>query len=532
MIQPVYEPQIVTEPELDSDDLILARLKHYTDDEQTDKVYALRLVAANKLEIGPRGISTSFKGDGQSKYPEVNVKEWEEGRHNPVGVNTQVQVKALTFNAPIIEIDGIAPLAKKIRQAYILKEWEEQDISQTAQLMLEDGIISGEGTVFCEEYEDYCSLEWADALDVIWDNAFKEPHKRRFVFRRKHLPLIVALSHYPEIRSWFPGIELKGNELERDTPILCYFSKTTKAVIFKNKVVRSEPNTEIPAISLQFYREPSVKNPTGLVEKQMGMLRLFYKLQRALRDSALNTPAVGLATGPIEEAGLDRVEEGKEGVILRSPDASASFGWMQGGKLNPEYANLMNQLQQYLNEASGVQDFMKGRTDTQVNFASQLSMIASQSGIQGKYAQEQFEKAVIAMLKLFLRTAERAEKRDMTLNIDGHELEFSEDDAPIGPVLGDDGRMTLAPGGMVYKSAMQKLQETMMFLQAMASTNVVTPALQPLAVKLVAEAYNVQDTELWTQGAAEGAIQNAQLQAAETAKAAGGTGPLNDGSFA
>lgn len=504
--------------QLDTKEEILERLKVHDDPEYKDMIFGLRLVTANYLDATTRGaMRAPVKAGG--RYAEILKRGWEEGRHNPLQIATQIQVKSLIIQRPEVRwsrCKGEHPqITAAVRKGYFEHLWQENSLADVYRSKMLDVLIGGRGTFEAGVRDGKIFGEYADALDVTWDNAYKPMAQKRFYFRDKHIPLSIAVRHYPELaqhENWKPGE--KGGE--RIVTVVCYRSKTTKAHIFKGKILgEPKPNDygTIPARAATLFEELSVRHPTGQVESQIGPLRLHLRLMRKWREIALRGAPVGVARGNWDDADLDQIESGKEGVILRTKSAGDDFAWIGGPEGSKTDAELLQLIQQQLNEASGVNDFMRSRTDTKVDFATQLNLMASQSGIVGQYAANVHDTGILDDAELLMEIGHRFQA-PVEIDVDGIDELFDEL-MPINPLLGTDGVPEMKPGGSVYKSSMQKLQETAMVASTLAMAANMPPGLDRKFVDLAITASEVEDKDAWMDAfdsAKEQMAMQAQLQ--------------------
>lgn len=500
-----YAQPVVTEKAV-----ITERKKAWQDDKRKDKVYLLRRVAADDLDVTD-GCSVRGRSGGDKAYEDFDVSNWEEGRDNEVSTNLQIQVKSLVFNEPDLYWDNVRPGVNAVRVAYYKDKFKKQDFASMYRWTLLDGLISGVGNVFVGYRNREVISEYADDLDVTWDTAFKEPHKKRGVFYDKHLPAEQAVVLYPKLRDYFPINNGIGSE--RDVTVTCYWDIETTAVLYREEFLedpKPNPYGRIPMVSLEMYRDASAKYADGLVSKSMGSLQQQFVLQRAVREILLRGGAPVLAMyGNLTEGDIDDIISGREGVALRmGPGERAE--WLKSADVTPGMFQYGEGLKQGITAKMGVTDFQRGQTDTEVDFATQLSYIAQQSGIQGEYAAQQFEQFVKAHIELLMHIGNLLEG-DIQLNVEGTMIPFDMMN-PINPLLGTDGDIVMRPGGMKYVSPEQKLQKVMLLVGAIGQVLALPPGIQELALEQVLDAYNVDDKDRWMQAYQEGMMQQMMMQ--------------------
>lgn len=481
---------------LDTSAQILERCKKHDDNDYKQIVYGLRLTVANVLGFD----STANLQRGQDgRFPDVVNKTWEEGRHNSITANTHIQVKSLVFAEPEIkwsECIGQNPeITSEIRTAYYLSEWRKQNWAYLYQQKLLDILVSGSGYTHLGVRDGKPFMEWADSLDVIEDNSFREEHKKRFRCVDKHLPLVEALRLYPQIEKQAQKMQPNGAGGEQIVTIRCYYSKTTTAVLFKNQIVDGPKPTMYPNIPVRkasLIHNLSAKFASGMVEGQIGTHRLDLRLQRYFRETVLRGTPVALAVGRFDEHELDDVRDSVEGAMLRSLDKDADFRYTQGAEIQKGALELDEMVKQAQNAESGVNDFQRNQTDTKVDFASQLAYIAQQSGVQGQFTAQAHEEGIKDDARAYLELAAKFEDGPVTLSVDGHSQKFDQF-FPIGAQLGSDGEVDLKP--TAYKSPAQKLQEVMILGQVLNIGNTLPPGMQDWYWEECLEAFNVDEKD-------------------------------------
>lgn len=523
MITPEYidskqkPPLQVVEGGLETEAAILERLKVYEDKDHKDVLYGLRLLVANYLDLTTdQSARTPAKIDG--RYGDILNKRWEEGRHNSLATNTLIQVKSLVFAEPDIKWTGCTgknPVrVSQVRSQYYLKYWREQSWEHLYRRKLLDLIVCGIGNVQVGTRDGGLFMEWVDSLDVTWDNAYKEPHLKRFVYRDIHLPISSALRYFPKLRGKVRMPDPKtGEGGETIVTVRVYWSKTTTATIFKNEIVdgpKANPYGQIPIRLTQMIHQLSAKHPSGIVEAQVGTHKLDLRLQRYFRNTVLTGVPVGVAIGHWNEEALDDLIDGKEGTILRSTGLGSEFKYAAGAEIQRSALELQKMVSQQQNSESGVNDFMRSQTDTNVDFASQLAYIAQESGVQGKFTAQVHAEGLKDDARLFMSIASRFEPGPITLSIEEADITFDQS-MPINPLLGDDGQISVKP--MEYKSPEQKLQAQMILGNVLAIGANLPPGFQEqywLSCLHAAEVDNVDD---WMAALKAGQQQMAQQQA-------------------
>lgn len=483
---------------LDPKAVILERKTSSSDDCHQRKIYDLRLLAASYLDGSAGSQESAFRSKMSGKFPAVDVRSWEEGRHNPLGTNIQIQAKSLAFYQPSVTWQFVEEEVSAVREAWTLSYFRKQKYAEMFRLALQDMLISGQGTIQGGVRDGDVYLEYCDALDVQWDQAYHEPHLRRYVFRARRMPASEAVQRYPDMKRHV-NMNHDGTGGERIVTIHYYYSKTTCAALYGSELIYGPAKTPyegyLPFADMTFQREPSVAHPTGSAEKQIGSLTLLYRLQQAWRETILRSPPVGVLSGQFMEGDVDALLLGEESTILRAKTPNSVFDWKTGAEVSNSSIALGQKIQQNMNAESGVNDFQRSQTDVNVDFASQLSFMAAQSGVQGRYTAQRFEEGVKDALNLLCRIGKEYAP-PVQLYIGDEQYTFDEM-MPIREMLGDDGQIVIAPGGMEYKSPAQKLQEAAMFAQTLAAVSGVPAPIQERYIEMVLDAFGIDGVSDW-----------------------------------
>lgn len=503
---------------LDSKEEILDRHKAHTDTAWRDTIYGLRLVTANYIDLASR--NTVRPASVEGKYVPVHKKTWELGRHNPVQVNTRIQAQSLAFSRPELRWEGCKgenpEITAEVRAGYYGYLWDDCALHHAYMGKLLDILISGEGSFQAGVRDGKVYGEYMDALDVTWDSAYKGT-KRRFYFLDRHLRLSDAMRQYPELAKherWSPG--QKGGE--KMVTVTEYCSKTTRAALYKGQFIvdpMKNPYGVVNARSATLFQEPSVRHPVGQVDLQLGPAKLFMRLLNKFRDVTLRGSPVGVAYN-LDDNDVDRIASGEEGVVVKSKGQNGAFAWTPGPDIGRSDMELLALLQQHLGEASSVNDFMKGRTDTKVDFATQLSMLAAQSGITGQYAANIFETGLKEDAELLMIVGELYQG-PVEIKVGG-ETQMFDALMPINPLLGDDGDIFFKPGSTAYKSPMQKLQETAVLANVLSMAQGLPGGVGLKFIELALTSFEVDDKDDWV--AAYQAAQEQQAMAQQMAQGA------------
>lgn len=501
-------------PTLDTEGVILERLKLHVDQDHKNIQYGMRLILANYLDLTTDG-NTKTAQATEGRYNDILNKRWEEGRHNPIQTNTLIQVKSLVFSEPDIKWSGCTGkhpmLVSETRKAYYLKYWREQNWDYLYKEKLLDLLTGGESSVQVGVREGKPFMEWLDCLGVTWDTAYKDPAKKRFVFVDKEMPISDALRYYPKLagKVKMPGKDGVGGEAQ--IVVTFYWSNTTSAVFYKKAGIELGPNPygKIPVVLTTLIHLLSSKYAAGMVETQIGTYKEHLRAQRYFRETWIKGVGVDVLKGSgWDEESLDDWADGVEGTLIRTSNPSADFDRVPAVPLADGALKRYEQLNQNLNSESGVNDFMRSQTDTQVDFASQLAYIAQESGVQGKFTAQVHEHGLKEDARLFMEIAARFEQGPITLSVQGQDFTFDKQN-PIRPLLGSDGEIEVKP--MTYKSPAQKLQETMILGQVLAIGMTLPPPLMMMYIDQCLTAYEIDSKDDILEQIQE--MQQAQAQA-------------------
>jgi hypothetical protein len=506
---------------IDSKDTILARRRFHDDTERKEKIHDLRLIACNYLDITSG--NTMQKPLGQDgKFADVDVRDWEMGRHNSIMVATQIQAKGLTFNAPDLTYTGIPAenpeTVALVRRHWFLEEYERQQMQHSIMWMALDAIISGEGGMCGGVRDNDTFLEWSDSLRTTWDPVYRETHKKRFVFKDVPMPLGDAIQAYPKLEKEFH--KPTAAKLEETVFLTFYYSKTTRAVLYKKVFIQEPEQTpygRIPASRMMLFHQPGLKFSSGSVESQVGTEQLKLRLQRYFRETALRGGSpVGVAKGSIAEGEIDDIIEGEECAVIRFDSPSGDFEWKPGAEISDTSIKLYQMLDQMGNAESGVNAFQQSRTDVKVDFATQLQYMAAQSGVQSKFIAQQLELAIKDSIDMYMDLGQRwAQSRP--LRIGDATIPFGPD-MPVNPMLGSDGKLVLKANATEYKSSAQKLQEAALFGNVIGMATSMPQGLQVPFVKLAADSFEVENPETWVEGMLQAQEQQMMMQAQAAAQ--------------
>jgi hypothetical protein len=504
----------------ESKDTILSRKKWHMDTKHREKTYTLRLIAGNFLDLTTGG-ATNLPGiQPDGTWPDVEVFDWENGRHNPISTATQINAKSITFNAPDLSWDGIpsdhADTISLIRKEWFLHYYEKLDLKWAYEQIVLDAIISGEATLLAGVRDNDVFLEYCDAKYVTWDPVYKETYRKRFVWIDKCLPLSDAIKQYPKLEKLFPAVQ--SSQLESTVVITCYFSATTRAVLYGSEFIADpapNPYGRIPACRMALFQMPGFIHPQGMVENQIGTYLLDVQLQRYFREVALRGASpVGVAKGNIEEGSLDEIMSGEECAIVRFSE-NGDFNWRPGAEISQTALKVWEEVQQLGNSESGINAFQQNRTDVKVDFASQLNYLAAQSGIQSNSTVRQLEDTIKDSVNLLMDVGSKFAP-SISLSIGDTIIKFDSDTDPISSQLGSDGKLILKPNSTEFKSAAQKLQEVAMFGNVIAQASALPPGIQLQFIKQAIDSYELEDKDAWIEAIKKGqeqAAQMAQMQA-------------------
>lgn len=473
-------------------------------------VYWLRQLAANYQ--GGSG-EQSIRGD-ERRYRDIVKSDYEEGAYNSIQVNTHIQVKSLTFSVPECQWEEVDDEVAEVRCAYYEDFWKRKRLDYCYRDKLWDMMTSGVGYVeTATRGKEGPYQEAADSMGVWDDPAFRHPLDKRYIFREKWLPLEYALAYYPEIAQDFPGFKT-GEGGEKQVCVVCYWDNETRAILHRGRLVSDpvpNPYGEMPVRGTILQHELGVAHPVGMAEMQVANNALMRRLLRHFRETTLRNVGVAVAKGPWDESDIEALKAGDEGVVLRSELSDATVEYLQGPEASPTALKLYEIARNIDPAVSGVNDFAKGQTDTQVDFATQLQYIAQQSGVQGAYTSDRFEAGIAEDCQALMRIAARFQG-PIDLRVNGQVYEFGAQ-MPIGPMLGDDGELSIKP--MQYKAPAQKLQEVAVLGNVLSSASALPPGIGPKFIEAALSAFDVEDKDAWLQAAQDAQTQMAQAQQAQ-----------------
>lgn len=490
-------------------DTIRERLRIHQLKEWRGLYYGLRMLVAGEHD---RKMATTSRYANMTEHPDIIKRQWDEGVANPAGNNTHIQAKSLTITEPQIRwegCDGERPeITAAVRKEYYLWNWRKYGWDETYRLLFLDLLTLGECNELNWIRDGVPVKEYVDSLKVTWDPGYQEQARRRWVIYDKEMPSAEAAKLFPN------SIQFSaGRDGERMVTITCYWDLETRA-FFRNGDLLGElkdnPAGKLPVRRTVFFQELSVAHPTGTVERQIGSHSLLVRLYRSFRSMATRMAPVGVASGGFEDKDLRRVEDGEEGVIIRADSPAAKFMWMAGGELTPAAKEAWEIARQNNSEESGVNDFQKSRTDTSVDFASQLAFLAQQSGVQGTFASERSQSALRDGAREYMGAAAMFERRDFSLPIGGLTVDF-DGLMPIYPLLGEDGEITFAPGGLQYKAPMQKLQEFAILGSVLQTATALHGSLQSMFIRGALEAFDYENVDEVMEGYDQAVAVEAQM---------------------
>lgn len=520
-------------------DRIKERIKLARNEKRRAVIYGLRLVAGNVIDLTFHETRDSSTRSRKSEYEDVERTTWEEGRHNSISSNTQVQAKSLLIVPPKVkwvEIPYERPeIIDQTRQAFFLKAWKDQHLSTAYLRALLDLLICGERVMQVGPRNGAPFLDYADVLDCGFDPAYKEEHRKRYCFIDKHLPLGDALREYPalaEVMNLRTKDEGKG--LEEIVCLTCYWDRDdmTSAVLKGDKFVRKpEPNAYeginngFPLLRKTLIEEPSIASPSGTVESQLGTHKLMLRLMRSFSTSALRGVPIGVArnsSGVIDNAIKDQIENAEEGTVIEFQNAHDGFEWVEGAKVQDWAVKMYEMLRQMQNEESNVNDFQKNRSDVRVDFASQLALMAKQGGAAQRFTEEAYQDGMRDDIRAFMTAGARWQTNPVALRVLGQGFRFEEpletgEMLSIGPLLDGDGDVQFQDRAL-YQSPAQKLQEVAVLGQVLTMAATLPMGLQERFVGMALTAFEVEDKDAWLEALAmaqqEAVFANAAASAA------------------
>lgn len=476
-------------------------------------MYWLRLLVANYIDGDGRISDGNNKED---RFDEVELAHWEEGRYNPISNNTQVTVERLMANEPALTwtsiptASGRGELIAATRKAYYSMQWEKRNLSEHYAKKLLDLITLGEANFGCFVRGKSIYPEYMDSLNVYWDPSQKDPCQREYVSYDISITMGKAFEFYPEGMKRLEPFA-RPEQMDKQIWIRCFYDRDngTEAVIYRNEFIYGPTANRyghdvMPIRCDVLTQMPSVKHASGIVERQVGSHELKVRIRRYFRDTALKALAVGVASGNFNEDQLKKLETGEDLILRGSP--GSQFSWAKGAEIAATTIQVDQMTTQDIQAESGINEFQLNQSGSQVDFASQLGYLAQQGSSRDRFLSMKVEVGVKNdLLELIMPIAAKFDQDDFSLDILGQPVAFGHfgydsygnPRVPINSLLGNDGKVSMRPGGLVFKAPAQALQEDMILTQLLTLTQSAPPGMQEHLCRRILKNADVEDPERW-----------------------------------
>jgi hypothetical protein len=505
----------------------------WRDDVYTDKLFQLRLFSAGDegvadvlLKGQESNLTTFYRGWGASSqsmpdYPTVVIPLGQTGVANEIIVNARINLQSIVYADPEFSAVCDSIEAVDMRKAYVRQVWEEKDVSS---ICYECGMdLEILGIAFAEiGIGDDMGLEYQriDPLDVLYDNAYRNPSQWRGIFIRKRLPVDDAIAKYDGI---VDADKIREMCVQRSTALAgnryrtgqsaggdlvlheyhfysrdqycCFLSQIDGEIClsYDEDFALTVPGigyNPFGCIPIGVWWDswvPGSDRPAGKAENvwrmaTMAMALDFYERENLARALPMNFVAShafdAKVVNQMEEArGVDDLEAI---IVADTADLTSAFMRVPAGDLPPGIAASRQRVREQMNAATGVMDSQRGVVLPGERSATEYRTTAQAQGVQARHARKRFAQFVRQLIVKGCQIGALYDSKPRILNIPQGAIDTRY--VPLKSILDYPMDIIVDEAAMKYLSEDERFAARVARLQAVDMAAIQSGVAKPLEV--------------------------------------------------
>ena len=482
-----------------------------------DKIHRLRTIALGD----PRALIAKGASDDQtegdvkraysSNWPDIFVKDIEEGRSNKILRAVRTLGQQTTHQFPEIEAEGLDFEEANLHAEYFRQRLGPPPLGCDAVIhmrrALYDYLVGGFGWVWIAMKFGKPIVQYMDTLDCKWDQQSPTVGEGTWW----------SCSMYASLKKWealfgkgkFDQF-IKEKNAKPDTPLeLEYYYDTEGSegrwkVLFKtgSEDIDMKPVFEstnpcfwdyggqkvpfLPAECMFFMEMPGARLPFGLVEQMLPSQIALWRSERSIRRIVDNPAFYDIEEESYDPKQLQAFEDGKTGGFLMRKQGKPPVAQMPAMDVPNNLMQWQNQHNQEIVAQGGADPYAGGAPVEGTNFAREVEAIKASTGLMSGSIGKENDAFWLRMLVKFLAKGSTADDWPLVTRHEDVALVFNEQD-PIRQYLRPDAKFTIREGSAQFMDKMTKMQIAKARLDTAIAVNSATGGAYVNAIK---EEYN------------------------------------------
>jgi hypothetical protein len=410
-------------------------------------------------------------------YPMIIVTALEQAKSNAILKAIRTLAFQVAYRFPEINFspDELTPNEAVLNSSYLASRLGRAPMGCNAlphlQLALMDYLIGGLGFAYIPVSGGKPVVQYADTLDVVWDQNARFPSDMRWCAVR-------VLKTRKEWRRLFPAISAKTGDEDENTWLTFYYDIDDDLGTYhvfegggydrgwSGKPLFSSGNpcvynqagrwvSVLPLKSMAFMSLPSVKAPVSLTESMLPSQLMVWGADANIRDT-INRGAGfwEIKEGEVEEDELRKFEAGEIGTHITTKTGQA-INQKSPMEVSVSVYKAKTDHEQEIIQQSGANPFATGDRVEGVSFAAQVNAIQGQAGLMAGVIAKENSAFWEAILQTVLMRGKTVDNREIAFNIEGVRIEFGPNQ-PINEFLRPDATPVVSEDTMRFASKQEE----------------------------------------------------------------------------
>jgi hypothetical protein len=459
----------------------------------------------------------------QLNRPDIRVTNFREARNNDILNAIDTIDKKTAFKLPSVKISGVKEVEQIVNQAWLDDRLKRGNAALHGKKALADYLITGLGCMYITKRRGYQAVRWADTLDMLWDTSAMFPEDaewmsmvvcRRMSYWQAVYPNNPALMSYVSNARPRSIAQMAHEEEDRLIELTFYYNLDGDFKIFitpsddtyEEKAVYEGPNTHkdddgeftLPWEMMSFMNMPSSRDAMGMTEKMLPAQMAIW----AAVDQNLATARRGKAFYEVAEESMTQAEF--DNWLMSYNAGVVRVKTLGGIKAHEPLAMDAVNIQEIerntaeLRDQAGTSQADRGQKMPGKTTATEARSIAQQGELTAAAISADNSQMWSGICTKMLSDGKR-DKKPFKCMVQGHRIDFRNDDLPDGMKLEDllrpDAQIRVAEDSMVYRSKEQRVADAEAELELAAKMAQLFPNWAPLAARRVLEAMGRDDIE-------------------------------------
>lgn len=390
-------------------------------------------------------------------WPESKVEYERVGRSRRIMANIFTQIAQLRFREVVPEFPGVQDdILKEMRQAYYIGRAKGLDgtggfVTEIDQAVV-DGIAFGTGFVRHGTRDTdkgtVASLTHYSPLNVLYDGHATNINRARWICFVTMYPVEEAVALFGEEVEKFQRTRMEDDtHLLQFVRIFEYFdlgigkNEPTEAVMvddFDGPVIRRRKNELgfLPFSAYTHFYLARMNRPIGRILQQQAVEKAISEIEEMIDASNRQKPMVAVDEERFDKKDLQRWANGEDMDFVRyrqgkdMGSAPPFHAITPSAQVSPAVFQRLQMLFTELAQQSGVSNFSKGIADKDANTATEATLIANQSSVQGNWDVRQIGLFFEDVVRKFIEIGRRFDNAPLKVDIYGVDFTINDPNDP------------------------------------------------------------------------------------------------------